>query len=270
MADRIRKAVHNLTAAEVADLRRAYGEIQNIRDNRGYEQAAGYHGVPDFWCWHHPGAGSGDTRTRDGSGPLALFLPWHRAYSLDFEMRLRDRVPTVTLPWWDWTKDRGIPEAFDEQAVNGNQNPLYRAFIDQPRARPPLRKWTRREPDPDLTNLPTQDQIDQVLEIGDFLEFSAAVEGLHDGVHGWVGGDMGMVPVAAYDPIFWVHHCMIDRIWRMWQTKHGVTNIPPSLLDEVLEPFPLRTRQVLDVRSLQYEYAASEASGAFAAPKKKG
>jgi tyrosinase len=267
MAKRIRKAIHNLADSEVADLRKAYGEIQALRDNRGYEQAAGYHGVPNFWCWHHPGQGAGDMRGRDNSGPLALFLPWHRAYALDFEMRLRDRVPTVTLPWWDWTKDRGVPPAFAAHRVDGKANPLYRAFIDQPRARPPVRHWTKRDPGR-AQDLPTQAQINAVLDISDFLEFSAAVESIHDGVHGWVGGDMGVVPLAAFDPIFWVHHCMIDRIWRMWQTRHGARNIPESLLEEPLEPFRLTVRQVLNVSALHYEYAASEASVAF--PRARG
>jgi hypothetical protein len=59
---------------------------------------------------------------------------------------------------------------------------------------------------------------------------------------------------------------MIDRIWRLWQTRHGISNIPPSLLDEVLEPFRFRVRDVLDVRDLQYDYAADESSVSFAEP----
>ena len=34
-------------------------------------------------------------------------------------------------------------------------------------------------------------------------------EYIHNNVHNWVGGDagqMGDVPVAAYDPIFFLHH----------------------------------------------------------------
>ena len=57
---------------------------------------------------------------------------------------------------------------------------------------------------------------------------------------------------------------MIDRVWRVWQERHGTTNIPPGLMDEVLEPFRFRVRDVLDVGDLQYEYAASEASSAVA------
>lgn len=254
MADRLRKAVHNLTDDELANTRRAYAEIMNLRDNRGYGQAAGFHGSPNFWCWHH------EQRGRDGRGPLALFLPWHRAYLYDFEMRLRDRVDSVSLPWWDWTHDPGIPPAFgDDKAGDGSANPLQRGFVDLPQANPPLRHWTQR--DPDSSPLPTQHDIDQILGNPDFLQFTDTLEGqIHDRVHGWVGGDMGIVAVAAFDPIFWSHHCMVDRLWSIWQNSNGISRIPPSMLDEVLEPFRFTVRQVLDVEALNYQYAASEAT----------
>jgi tyrosinase len=35
----------------------------------------------------------------------------------------------------------------------------------------------------------------------------------HDNVHVNVGGLMSNVPVAAMDPVFFVHHCQIDRLW---------------------------------------------------------
>jgi tyrosinase len=42
--------------------------------------------------------------------------------------------------------------------------------------------------------------------------------GLHGNVHGLVGDgmNMGSVPWAANDPIFWLHHCNIDRLWASW------------------------------------------------------
>ena len=46
-------------------------------------------------------------------------------------------------------------------------------------------------------------------------------------MHIWVGGHMGQIPFAAYDPIFWAHHTMIDRLWRLWQLRHPGT-LPPA------------------------------------------
>ena len=60
---------------------------------------------------------------------------------------------------------------------------------------------------------------------------------------------------AAFDPIFFAHHCMIDRIWYLWQVRHGNGGIPGDLLDLELIPFGKRVSDVLDVQALGYEYA---------------
>ncbi|MCJ1306198.1 hypothetical protein MMC08_009016 [Hypocenomyce scalaris] len=41
-----------------------------------------------------------------------------------------------------------------------------------------------------------------------------SIETLHNRYHGICGGEghMSRVPVAAFDPIFWLHHCNIDRL----------------------------------------------------------
>lgn len=40
---------------------------------------------------------------------------------------------------------------------------------------------------------------------------------LHDGVHDWIGGDMGSVTVSAFDPVFYLHHAFIDYIWEKFR-----------------------------------------------------
>ena len=71
---------------------------------------------------------------------------------------------------------------------------------------------------------------------------------------------MGSVPTAAYDPIFWAHHCMIDRLWYLWQLRHPGRACRPRLLDRALAPFPMTVRQTLDITQLGYDYAASTAA----------
>jgi len=70
---------------------------------------------------------------------------------------------------------------------------------------------------------------------------------------------MGVVGTAAFDPIFWSHHAMIDRIWWLWQVRNGSGNISTNLLDTVLAPFNFRVRDVLNVNDLGYDYAAAQA-----------
>lgn len=44
-----------------------------------------------------------------------------------------------------------------------------------------------------------------------------SLEGLHDSIHVWTGGQMGIVPQAAFNPVFWLHHAMVDNIFASWQ-----------------------------------------------------
>ncbi|KAF4626245.1 hypothetical protein G7Y89_g11919 [Cudoniella acicularis] len=47
------------------------------------------------------------------------------------------------------------------------------------------------------------------------------IEFIHNNIHYWVGGDgghMSQIPVATFDPVFWLHHCNLDRLFAIWQT----------------------------------------------------
>ena len=95
-----------------------------------------------------------------------------------------------------------------------------------------------------------------MLELRDFLDFSSALEGLHDRVHIWVGGHMSMIPFASFDPIFWAHHANIDRLWARWQLAHSPV-FPRSYLDRALPPYAMTVRQTMDIHQLGYDYASS-------------
>jgi hypothetical protein len=42
---------------------------------------------------------------------------------------------------------------------------------------------------------------------------------MHNAVHNWVGGSM--IPITSpNDPVFWLHHCFMDKLWADWQTSH--------------------------------------------------
>ncbi|KAK4663665.1 hypothetical protein QC763_610400 [Podospora pseudopauciseta] len=72
-----------------------------------------------------------------------------------------------------------------------------------------------------------------------------SLEYVHNNLHGFIGGDgvegighMQNVPSAAFDPIFYMHHCNIDRITAMWQTLHeGVWFENDVLAERELYPF---------------------------------
>lgn len=243
---RHRRSVRRLTRGQLADLRAGITAAQAINDDRGYQYWAGIHGLPlPISCTHH----------------TELFLPWHRAYLYFFEKALQERVRGVTLPWWDWTARHaeGIPVAYTRRRTEGKKNPLFDSPIQPAGRERPSQTRTTREPGPP-GELPTSAQLQAVMANRDFLSFQTQLESLHDGVHVWVGGTMESIATAAYDPIFWAHHCMIDRVWYLWQLGHPGAGMPRHLLDRALAPFPMTVRDTLDITHLGYDYAASTAA----------
>ncbi|ABD09626.1 hypothetical protein ThrDRAFT_00721 [Frankia casuarinae] len=93
--------------------------------------------------------------------------------------------------------------------------------------------------------------------------------GLHNQVHRWVGGGRDMsLASSPNDPVFFVHHCNVDRVWEGWMRRHGRVyqpdmTAPASLLghridDPLVSPFapsstsstpstPATPRSVLDM-----------------------
>jgi tyrosinase len=255
---RHRLNIDAMTPTQLAAYRAAIAASMQVSDERGYNFQAGIHGLPlPIGC--------------DIAHGRPLFLPWHRAYLYFFELTLRAQGADVTLPWWDWTADRRIPTAYSRVRVEGRKNPLHSAKVDPVALSQGARSGDVKAPNtvrfPGQAGsppLPSADDVQQVLALGDFLDFTQQLEQLHNDVHVWVGGDQGHmsdIPFAAFDPIFWAHHAMIDRIWRLWQLRHPQAGVPASLLDEALPPFQITVRQTLDAAALGYDYAV-QADGA--------
>jgi tyrosinase len=99
--------------------------------------------------------------------------------------------------------------------------------------------------------------------------FRNRLEGvIHNPGHMWVGGSM-MAMSSPNDPVFWLHHCNIDRLWAEWQREHPDQQyLPPSGtpgvvtghgLDDPMPPWnnettPPTPRSVLDHHALGYTY----------------
>ncbi|MBC7661719.1 MAG: tyrosinase family protein [Chitinophagaceae bacterium] len=171
------------------------------------------------------------------------FFPWHRAYLHYFELVCRAfcEDSTFALPYWDWTSDSALPEAFTsgDESSNALFNPT-RVVKD----RTPL----------NVAEV-NQGTIDSLMEISDFTTFAGGpadrprqidssianeargftgrFEGLpHNKVHATIQGDMGAF-TSPRDPIFWLHHCNVDRLWTVWVTKRAEKN------QDVLPPDPV-------------------------------
>ena len=251
-AIRLRKSATALSAAEVDALGFGISGMLTISDDRGYEYWAGIHGLPlPMYCTH-------------GS---PLFLPWHRAYLYFFEQYLLDQETTVSLPWWDWSAQQGIPDAYTQPTLpSGQPNPLTSAPVTGIPANQfaqlgetPI-DHTTRQPGNNI-DLPSAADVAGVLALQDFADFTQQLEvQLHNQVHVWVGGSMGEIPVAAYDPVFWAHHTMVDRLWALWQQANPGAGVGSVALDTPLPPFAMTVGQTLSITALGYQYAASSSS----------
>ncbi|KAJ8123927.1 hypothetical protein ONZ43_g235 [Nemania bipapillata] len=58
-----------------------------------------------------------------------------------------------------------------------------------------------------------------------------SIESLHDSVHTIGGGGWGHLAIIAYsafDPLFFLHHANVDRIFAMWQVIHNDSYVVPT------------------------------------------
>lgn len=142
-------------------------------------------------------------------GPV--FLPWHRYYVRKLEEKLQTVDPNITLPYWDSTREDA------KDLSKGN----LRVFLG---ARNRF-KWTvTREPGQNTSEnarLPEPDDVVGVLtNKANFDQFREIEDNVvHVGPHLWVGGHMDGYE-SPVDPLFWLHHCNVDRLWAIWQRNN--------------------------------------------------
>ncbi|MEA3053182.1 MAG: hypothetical protein QOG72_2085 [Sphingomonadales bacterium] len=170
----------------------------------------------------------------------ANFLIWHRAYLYHFERILRAAAgePELALPYWNYDEEgqRGFPEMFAPQYLDRDEkapNPLYHPNRELAFVRglytlsEPVCAATRAREAPQYFSEPGVTGFGGDL-LDDDTRPGALEQRPHNDLHVAVGGAIGNsngamadVPTAAFDPIFWVHHANIDRLWRQWAASPG-------------------------------------------------
>ncbi|MEO8131196.1 MAG: tyrosinase family protein [Bryobacteraceae bacterium] len=193
-----------------------------------------------------------------------FFLPWHRMYLGFFEQIVRAAVvkvggsPDWTLPYWNYSDTsnanaRTLPPAFLEPKLpDGSPNPLFviqgvkilraPAINAGKAAAIPIQDVdltaclgaTFFSPDTDTTagDLGFGGPAGGANHDGQFFG-PKTVESLpHNAIHMDVGGQVTLgwmtnPDTAALDPIFWLHHANIDRLWSVWNGI-STSNTDPS------------------------------------------
>jgi len=93
------------------------------------------------------------------------------------------------------------------------------------------------------------------LETGSFDPTQPEFQtGMHDQVHVWVGGTMGRIPTAPADPMFWMHHANIDRIWSLWQKQNPGKNPTLAGPQATMDPWTSTEEQTRDTLNFGYIY----------------
>jgi tyrosinase len=206
---RIRKNAQTLSAAERDRFLAAFGTLNGSGAGR----------FRDFRDMHV------NASVLEAHGNVG-FLPWHRAYLLDLERELQAIDARVTLPYWRF--DRPAPNLFTREFMGvpntagqlqfsaGHPFTTWRTDGALGITRTPLFNTAAAPP-----NLLTEEQT---INLGgltgataSYADFDAMEGNPHGSAHVSFTGFIRSLPIAARDPLFFLLHCNVDRLWAKWQ-----------------------------------------------------
>jgi tyrosinase len=171
-----------------------------------------------------------------------FFLAWHRAYILSFERIIRELsgYADFALPYWDWRCQRSIPATFwGTNTILSPQfsNPSY-----------PFTRLATQTSQADITVVGPS-VIEGHLQETDFELFASGASstlggsafkgpleaGAHDYIHAsFVRGTMRTF-MSPLDPIFWLHHNILDYLWFEWNNRGNANTNDPDYVNMSLD-----------------------------------
>jgi tyrosinase len=212
---RVRKNAQTLSAAERDRFVAAFGTLNGGGAGR----------FRDFRDMHVSAA------TAEAHGNVG-FLPWHRAYLLDLERELQAIDASVTLPYWRF--DQPAPGVFTREFM-GVSNAVGRVEFTSGH---PFNTWRTdgalgisRTPQFPTGSAPPglRDEV-QTIALGGtapnatYASFDALENNPHGSAHVRFSGFISSIPTAARDPLFFLLHANVDRLWAKWQWVHRRTS----------------------------------------------
>lgn len=232
------------------------------------------------------------TQCQHGS---SYFLPWHRMYLHHFETIVAVEVAKLNgprdwaLPYWNYSVDenaRLLPVAFRSPSLpDGSANPLYVAERDD-RCNAGHQFADGRDVglgclkevafDAPSGSSSFGGPVTEFEHSGDVVgALEATPHGsIHIAVGGVSGGWMSQFYTAALDPIFWLHHANIDRLWEVWlkrdpghsdpKTRKWLTSVAFKFHDVSGKVVTMRPLQVVDTTAAPLLYAYEDVSDPLA------
>ena len=157
------------------------------------------------------------------------FLPWHRMFVYYFERLVRQASgrSDFTLPYWDYTSTDPAKRGIVPQQFRLPDDPLFGSLYRANRSSVANggQRLDVNQP-ADMMGIDDAMAKTSYSTVGSVTGFCRAIDsGIHGRIHTLVGTTKGMgaVPYAGNDPLFWVHHSNIDRMWTSWN-RNGGTN----------------------------------------------
>jgi len=198
------------------------------------------------------------------------FLLWHRMFIYYFEKELINsgvaNAGNISLPYWGWETSGDWSSSSPMFSSGTNNLGLFGYPIPEGTFG---RAFGQSTPQPSAAELDglstsyTQFGTDYFSQQG--TNFWPRLEAVyHNTYHGFIGGSgttsqstMSYVSISPRDPIFYQHHCYVDKIWQDWHNKNGSSSIANQnvLINTIPgQPQILRSGTV-DSRSLKVWYA---------------
>lgn len=180
-----------------------------------------------------------------------IFFAWHRRQIFEIEQAMQHIDPLISMPFWNSTIDQSPTSPLWDENFMGQFNAA----------------WGLNRNLGATGVLPSPQDLVNVQSITDFLIYSNTLERgvVHAGAHRWTGGIMSGPP-SPRDPIFYLHHSFIDKIWQEWQEVNQTSSfIITSMIrydgtysfNGQLLPL-VNPNDIIDSRSLGVFYADSQ------------
>jgi hypothetical protein len=200
------------------------------------------------------------------------FFTWHRMYLKYFERVLRKASgdPNFTLPYWNYPDNAG-PRGTGIALPTMMRGTATNTLVDTFRT-PGLNANTT------AISSNTGSAV-QAFKFNDFRNFSFQLEmqphgSMHCGTgFGCQAPDIGIVPVAGNDPVFYMHHANIDRLFQCWLVRKAAgkpitlawakanLGMPDSFyaqtwnfVDENGDPVSMTVAQLFEPGGIDYTY----------------
>jgi len=195
------------------------------------------------------------------------FLPWHRGFMIYFQNLVHTVDASVTVPYFDFSIDSQAPwksviwDFFGSSKENG-------CVPDGPFAGPnkvqyPTPHCLIRGFNPSgagMSTLTTTEALGQLTR--NSKDYTTFEEGLQYGYHavlhntvGGVSGDMAQM-YSPNDPIFFMHHMFVDKLWHDWTQSHAqATYLPTNERNQKMMPLGLTIQDLEHVENNCYTYA---------------